>query len=225
MAVTFHSVKCPECGASLPIEEGRNQVFCSYCGTKVLVHNDNEHIYRHIDEAGIKQAETDRLVKLRELEMAEKNNATRKILIKAWLIISIILIVIAVYLLLSSHDDWMKAFLFICYACFPVIGGGGILLFRVMPEKEAEKAAMKIGGIRFPKGLEPFDEKHFEVVRNSLQSVGFTNISCINLHDITFGILNKPGRIESITVEGEKITSGGKVYMPNVSITITYHGE
>ena len=54
MSVNFTSVKCPECGASLPIEEGRTQVFCSYCGTKVIVTNDNEYIYRHIDEAGVK---------------------------------------------------------------------------------------------------------------------------------------------------------------------------
>ena len=53
MSVQFVSVKCPECGALLNIEEGRSQAFCSYCGTKILVHNDNEKIYRHIDEAGI----------------------------------------------------------------------------------------------------------------------------------------------------------------------------
>lgn len=71
MAVKFNSVKCPECGASLPIEEGRDRIFCSYCGTQVIVTNENEHIYRHIDEAGVKQAETDRMVRLRELELEE----------------------------------------------------------------------------------------------------------------------------------------------------------
>ena len=54
MAVKFTSVKCPDCGAVLPIEEGRNQVFCSYCGSKIIITNENEHIYRHIDEAEIK---------------------------------------------------------------------------------------------------------------------------------------------------------------------------
>lgn len=56
MAIKFISVKCPECGASLPIEEGRKQVFCSYCGTKVMVTNENEYIYRHIDEADVKKS-------------------------------------------------------------------------------------------------------------------------------------------------------------------------
>lgn len=76
MAVKLISVKCPECGATLNIEEDREQAFCTYCGTKVLLHNENEHIYRHIDEAGIKQAETDRIVMLRKMELLEKKRAT-----------------------------------------------------------------------------------------------------------------------------------------------------
>ena len=78
MAIKLNSVKCPECGATLPIEEGRTQIFCSYCGTKVIVTNENEYIYRHIDEAEVKQAETDRMIKLRELEMEEKENSFEK---------------------------------------------------------------------------------------------------------------------------------------------------
>ena len=42
MAVKFTSVKCPDCGAVLPIEEGRNQVFCSYCGSKIIMTNEED---------------------------------------------------------------------------------------------------------------------------------------------------------------------------------------
>lgn len=73
MAVNFISVKCPDCGASLDVEKGRKQVFCTYCGAKILINNDNEYVYRHIDEAGIKQAETDSMVRMKQMEMAEKN--------------------------------------------------------------------------------------------------------------------------------------------------------
>ena len=38
-----------------------------------VINNDNEYVYRHIDEAGIKQAETDRMVRMKQMEMAEKN--------------------------------------------------------------------------------------------------------------------------------------------------------
>ena len=49
MAIRFVSIKCPECGAALDVEEGRRQIFCSYCGSSVLIDNDNEHIIRHIN--------------------------------------------------------------------------------------------------------------------------------------------------------------------------------
>ena len=75
MAITVNAVKCPSCGADLPVEEGREKIFCSFCGTPIVITNENEHIYRHIDEAGIKQAETDRMVELKKLEILEKKRA------------------------------------------------------------------------------------------------------------------------------------------------------
>ena len=63
------SVKCPDCGASLSIEEGRKQAFCTYCGAKVLIQNDNEHIYRTIDEAEIAKQEKERELALKEKEI------------------------------------------------------------------------------------------------------------------------------------------------------------
>lgn len=72
MAVIFTSVKCPECDANLPIEEGRERVFCSYCGTPVIITNENEKVIRHIDEAKIKRAETDRMIQLEQLELEKK---------------------------------------------------------------------------------------------------------------------------------------------------------
>ena len=55
MAVKLTSVKCPECGAALQIENGREQIFCSYCGAKILITNENEYIIRHVDDAGVKK--------------------------------------------------------------------------------------------------------------------------------------------------------------------------
>ena len=31
------SVKCPDCGAALELEEGRTVYYCQYCGAKVLL--------------------------------------------------------------------------------------------------------------------------------------------------------------------------------------------
>jgi len=65
------TLKCPECGATLNVEEGRTQCFCAYCGAKIMINNENEHIYRHIDEAKIRESENRKQIRMKELEMAE----------------------------------------------------------------------------------------------------------------------------------------------------------
>ena len=75
MAIQFVSIKCPECDADLQIEDGREYAFCTYCGAKVIIANDNERIYRTIDEAGVRMADTERLIRLKELEIEEREKA------------------------------------------------------------------------------------------------------------------------------------------------------
>ncbi len=224
------SVKCPDCGQTLSIEENRTQAFCSYCGAKILISNENEYVLRQVDEAGIKKAETDRIIRLREMEIVEKNSSLRKALTIIWIVLSLILIVIAVVLMLSPGNDnmpgWAGGFLFLFYACAPIIGGGGYLVFKWLPEKENEKIIEKQGGIRFPNGLTPFTDKKYYAIEDSLRSTGFTNISCVNLHDLNIlTALINADKISKITINGQQVTSGGKLYMPDVPIVITYHGR
>ena len=73
MGIEFVVLKCPQCGAQLQIENGRKQAYCSYCGAKILIHNENEYIHRTIDEAEIVKTEADREIRLKELEMRNKN--------------------------------------------------------------------------------------------------------------------------------------------------------
>lgn len=228
MAIKFTSVKCPECGASLPLEEGRKQVFCSYCGTKVMVTNENEYIYRHIDEADVKKAETDRIIRMRQQDLDSQLNAQntgiRKILTTIWLILSLIVLAICV-VKIAFLDDFTTGFLMLFYVGGPVIGGGGYLIFKLIPEKESDKVLLNGGGIRFPKDIMPLSDKNYESVRSALEVAGFTNVKCVNMHDVTLGLLQKPGKVESISVNGTNITTGGRVYMPNTPIIITYHGK
>ncbi|MEE0958274.1 MAG: hypothetical protein UH734_09400 [Ruminococcus sp.] len=95
MAIQFISVKCPKCGAELSVENGREFAYCSYCGTKVIISNDNEHIFRTIDEASVKQAETDRIVKLKKLEIEAKSKRGRIALIIGWVVIFFIVAIVS----------------------------------------------------------------------------------------------------------------------------------
>lgn len=78
MAIKMIKVKCPECGGTMDIEQNRDMAYCTYCGTKILIHNENEKIYRRIDEARIRETETERLIRLKELELLEKEQEDKR---------------------------------------------------------------------------------------------------------------------------------------------------
>lgn len=230
MAYKLISVKCPDCGQTLSIEENRTQAFCSYCGAKVLISNENEYVFRQVDEADIKKAETERLIRLKELELQEQREIhgrnLRRVLTVIWLIISVILLIIIIAKMAGSSSGFTSGFLMLFYIGGPIIGGGAYLIFKWLPEKENEKVIEKQGGIRFPNGLAPFSDKKYFAVEDSLRSTGFTNISCVNLHDLNIlSALVNSDKVDKITINGQQITSGGKMYMPDVPIVITYHGR
>lgn len=230
MTVKLIAVKCPECNADLSVEEGRLFAFCTYCGIKVMIHNENEYIYRHVDEAALKKVESDHIVHMRELDRREKTegrlDGLKLVLTVIWLILSLIILVICIVKWAAGGEaGWINGFLMLFYLGGPVIGGGAYLIFKLIPEKETERGIQSNGGIRFPKGLEPFWDKDYSYVHSSLRNAGFRNITCMNLHDIRIGLLQKPGKVETITVNGEAINTGGKVYYPDTPIVITYHGK
>ena len=107
----------------------------------------------------------------------------------------------------------------------PIIGGGGTLIFKILPEKENNKRLMRIGGVRLLGSIFSYSDTSYEIVQMALRNAGFNNVTCISLHDVMIGILQKPGIVQSISVDGKMVTSGGKVYMPDVPIIITYHGR
>ena len=58
---------CPHCGAPLEFDDSRDFGFCQYCGSKVTL-DDYRTTSRIIDEARIKEAETDQMLKMKALE-------------------------------------------------------------------------------------------------------------------------------------------------------------
>ena len=78
MAIQLVSVQCPNCNANLEIESDRETAFCTYCGAKIIVSNENEHVYRHIDEARIREIELEKMKWLKEMEDKEKEKARDK---------------------------------------------------------------------------------------------------------------------------------------------------
>ena len=93
------SLKCPECSSNLQIEEGRDKCFCQYCGAEISL-NDyySSHIYRKVDEARIKeaeQAEIDKEVRLKELEVEARRTKSSIVRVVVKLIAFAILVIVA----------------------------------------------------------------------------------------------------------------------------------
>lgn len=59
--ITPIQLKCPNCRANLEVDSRLRQCFCTHCGTKIILHNENEFISRHIDEAKLAEQENERL--------------------------------------------------------------------------------------------------------------------------------------------------------------------
>lgn len=80
----FISVKCPECNAQLSIKNDKSFFYCEYCGTKLILHDNNkliiDHTYRKINEAEVIRANTERYIALEQLKLEkEKRQYARNI--------------------------------------------------------------------------------------------------------------------------------------------------
>ena len=89
------NLKCPSCGAELQLNADREVMYCSYCGSKILLKQDSvEHIYRTVDEVALKEIELQKYIiegKKKAKEVRKKNlKKITKILILT-LVLSIIL--------------------------------------------------------------------------------------------------------------------------------------
>ena len=219
MAIRFVSVKCPECGAALDIEEGRKQIFCSYCGSKVIIENENEHIYRNIDEARIRQAETDRQVQLKKMEIIERKRAAAEKAKKTRLQLTVILVIVTlIFLGIGFGTDNLGL-------SMPGLVGIYILMFMwISSRDDKEDDDLDFGDkVRVPAAISDYENKSYAVIEAMFTNAGFHNIQCIPLNDLTMGLLKKPGMVESITINGRSVTSGGKKYSPDAAVVISYH--
>ncbi|MGN1276412.1 MAG: hypothetical protein ACI4UK_05420 [Floccifex sp.] len=217
MAIKINSVKCPSCGANLPIEEGRQQIFCSYCGTKVVVTNENEYIYRHIDEAEIKNAEANQIVQLKKLEIIERKRAEAAKVKRVKIIISILMGIVGVGLMIAGAGMGGLVGLLVLE---------GVMFIWMMGDEDKEDEDIDFGDkVKVPSAISDYESKNYAAIESMFRSAGFNNVKCIPLNDLTMGLLKKPGMVESITINGHSVTSGGKKYSPDAAVIISYHSH
>ena len=238
MAVKYVTVKCPECGANLPIEKGRQAIFCSYCGSQIMLVDENEYKYKyevthhHVDEAEIMRAEAELLrvkaesekvaayAKLKEKqarEDAKRATLNRDIRITAYFIALIFAVISVVRM--SSGENSLDAVTGVAIAVVIVI----ITLSSADAERKRNKEIQMLrdGKIKLTGDAINWEDENVGRVRSKFESLGFQNIKTVNLKDLTFGILKKAGNVEYVSINGEKPCEGW--YNIDSKIVIKYH--
>ena len=146
------SLKCPSCGGSLSVEEGREFTFCQFCGTKILLTDENKFTYRHIDDADIKRAETERIVQLKELELEKDKRSNRKILIFGWAVLSVLLFLSGIALMAIGNEGTQTAGAMALLVGMNVAGWGALFLFAPNKKKQDSNNSTSTVNIEdFPK--------------------------------------------------------------------------
>lgn len=212
------SIRCPDCNASLEFEQGRNNAFCQYCGAKIILFNENEHVYKHIDEAAVKNAETDRLIKLKELEMKEKSNNQKKKYVYIYGIVMVVILLFLIISILAGSEGLITLFALLL---FVGLYGGVFGLIALIPKpSDSQQNNRKIA---LPMWITKYKNMDYRIVEKELRRAGFYNIRCIEVYDLKNGLFNSQDQVASLTIDGNQSVAAGQKYLPETPIVITYH--
>ncbi|MBE6734845.1 MAG: hypothetical protein E7563_05850 [Ruminococcaceae bacterium] len=99
---------CPNCGAAFDLNiDNIDFAFCPYCGTKFIL-DDYRSSHRVIDEARIREAETNERIRLKELEIEERKQKMKlfKIIVFVVFAMAGVLMIIIGSLLGNKQEDY-----------------------------------------------------------------------------------------------------------------------
>lgn len=218
MAYKMISVKCPDCGATMEIESGREFAFCTYCGSKVMVSNENEYVYRHVDEARIREDETERMIRLREIELQEKENERER---KASAIAyGIALASVAIGAIVSIWQPVGGLWGFII--------GAYIAMFNFIRNNNKKKNTRRYVGSNsalISDDLMNYRDQNYAGVVMKFRAAGFTNVTAVSLRNVGFFNMYKNGLVDSVTINGSGAFEEGDVFPKNSVVLVHYHGK
>ena len=225
--ITKLELTCPRCGAELDAEAGTEVLFCSHCGARILLVDENTYTIRTVDEAKVRQAETDHAVKMERMEMAKKRQVFAQKTLKWKIVISLFLVVLGIILMVggallgSASGDPKSGFYTATRVGLIVLFGAAFIWIY-----NSDSVGMMPGTgdrIRVPDSVVQYHFKNYLAMKTLMENAGFMDIQCIPLNDLQFGFLNKPGTVESISINGVKIRAGGGKFSQFAPVVITYH--
>ena len=137
MAVTMVPLVCPNCGGTSDVDASREFAFCSYCGAKIMLRDDNHYRMTYTDEAQLARAQADREIRLKELEQeAVQFESHRKLG-------TYLLIAGAVMLVVGYAFSKVEALSVLLILGLGALIGGGSLIFR-KPESKNQVTSVAV---------------------------------------------------------------------------------
>lgn len=250
MAVEFISIKCPDCGSALDVEEGRTQIFCSFCGAKVMIQNENEYVYRKIDEAEImakeaemKATEAKYLYKLKQLEMEEKSRENKKIFLLVLIGICVVLAAVGIIGICIGNEN-----LGLILVAPGMIAFFGFIVWVIKISNDSDKAKKnddddeedeedeenktqangqrvkkKKVTVTFP--MIDYEGKNYMIVESMYKKAGFLNIEMVPMMDLNSLTIRKNGMVAHISIDGDEEIEEDSKYSENAQVIITYHSR
>ncbi len=97
----MRACQCPNCNAQISLDDSRDFGFCSYCGTKIML-DDYRSTHRVVDEARIYESETEKLIRLKELELEERERELNRKSRKKAYRVALILVIVGAILCLTG---------------------------------------------------------------------------------------------------------------------------
>ncbi len=221
----MRSFFCTNCGANLTIQEdNRDFSFCQYCGTKIML-DDYRSTHRVVDEAKIVQAEADKIVKLKKIELLEKKQLEKKRIRKMKIIASLCLAALALisFLLCFSSLDLYIFFLIGFIALISIIFIWGP---EIKGENTQDKDLLILNDwVKVPSGIAQCQNMNFNMVVKMFEDAGFLNIQVVPMGDLVLGLTNPYGGVDRILINNEMVTQGGGIYSPGARVVIYYHSN
>ena len=211
--------KCPSCGAKLTLAKGEDQSFCPYCGAQLMISDENIFTIRNIDDAAIKRADSEKAIRLKQLDIEEKNINRRSLGITIWLSVTGILFIVGIIGVFDGSHLLKSMMLY----AFNMAIIGCIVLF-VLKRKDRRRFADDVG-VRITTLMTDYVGKPREAVSIILRRQGFTNITEIALKDLGVFSKKKRDRVESVTIDGNSNYKIGEIYSKDAAVIINYHSK
>lgn len=245
----MRACKCPNCGANLTFDdEGREYIFCQFCGTKIdLMDQRTVHTEHIVDDAKIKNAESiHRIVNIfaspfedhrrkkqaREAQEArEAEEAAEAARIReeknrqhAEAFEAISLSVLGWCIRFVKHHKEESIAGVIAIALLISLASGAS---RSDARKRAEQAALAasshiaMGELQFPDNATFTGD--YRNTYKALKDAGFTNITLDPAQDLILGFLETENDIIEVTVDGAPSFDKDAWYPSDIRIVIKYH--